>query len=56
MTETTPDTTDVLEDVTDESAPSSFTTESTGEAAVGTGQSATAPGDRKSTRLNSSHD
>ena len=44
MTETTPDTTDVLEDVTDESAPSSFTTESTGEAAVGAGQYAIAPG------------
>ena len=41
MTETTPES---LEAVTDESAPSSFTTESTGEAAVGTGQSATAPG------------
>lgn len=44
MTETTPDTTEVLEDVTDESAPSSFTTESTGEAVVGSGQSAIAPG------------
>ncbi|ATG54188.1 30S ribosomal protein S9 [Brachybacterium ginsengisoli] len=44
MTETTPDTTEVLEDVTDESAPSSFTTESTGESAVGAGQSAIAPG------------
>lgn len=41
MTETTPES---LETVTDESAPSSFTTESTGEAAVGAGQSATAPG------------
>ena len=44
MTETTPDTTENLEAVTDESAPSSFTTESTGEAAVGSGQSAIAPG------------
>jgi len=44
VTETTPDTTEVLEDVTDESAPSSFTTESTGESAVGAGQSAIAPG------------
>ena len=35
MTETTPES---LETVTDESAPSSFTTESTGEAAVGTGR------------------
>jgi small subunit ribosomal protein S9 len=41
VTETTPES---LETVTDESAPSSFTTESTGEAAVGAGQSATAPG------------
>ncbi|MGO1685550.1 MAG: 30S ribosomal protein S9, partial [Brachybacterium sp.] len=44
MTETTPDTTENLEAVTDESAPSSFTTESTGEAAVGAGQSAIEPG------------
>ncbi|WP_299298616.1 30S ribosomal protein S9 [uncultured Brachybacterium sp.] len=44
MTETTPDTTEDLETVTDESAPSSFTTESTGESAVGAGQSAIAPG------------
>ena len=44
MTETTPDTTEHLEAVTDESAPSSFTTESTGEAAVGAGQSAIEPG------------
>ncbi|MDN5821991.1 MAG: 30S ribosomal protein S9 [Brachybacterium sp.] len=44
MTETTPETTEVLEDVTEESAPSNFTTESTGEAAVGAGQSAIAPG------------
>src|SRR5699024_2982743 len=44
VTETTPDTTDNLEAVTDESAPSSFTTESTGESAVGAGQSAIAPG------------
>lgn len=44
MTETTPDTTESLEAVTDESAPSSFTTESTGESAVGAGQSAIAPG------------
>ena len=41
MTETTPES---LETVTDEDAPSSFTTESSAEAAVGTGQSATAPG------------
>ena len=41
MTETTPAD---LDAVTDESAPESFTTESTGEAAVGAGQSATAPG------------
>ena len=41
MTETIPES---LETVTGESVPSSFTTESTGEAAVGTGQSATAPG------------
>ncbi|GAA1489001.1 30S ribosomal protein S9 [Brachybacterium sacelli] len=47
MTETTPDTTEALEAVTeetDENFPSNFTTESTGEAAVGAGQSATAPG------------
>jgi small subunit ribosomal protein S9 len=44
VTETTPETPDALEAVTDESAPSSFTTESTGEAAVGGGQSVTAPG------------
>ena len=44
MTETTPDTTENLEAVTDESAPTSFTTESTGEAAVGAGQSAIEPG------------
>ncbi|GAA1316770.1 MAG: 30S ribosomal protein S9 [Brachybacterium tyrofermentans] len=45
MTETTtPDTTENLETVTDESAPSSFTTESTGESAVGGGQSAIEPG------------
>ncbi|MGP9539747.1 30S ribosomal protein S9 [Brachybacterium sp. AOP43-C2-M15] len=37
MTETTPET---LEAVTEESAPESYTTESTGEAAVGAGQSA----------------
>ena len=41
MTETTPES---LEAVTDESAPESYTTESTGEAVVGTGQSVTAPG------------
>ena len=42
MTETTPE---ALETVTDESAPSSFTTESTEtEGATGRGQSATAPG------------
>lgn len=41
MTETTPED---LETVTDESAPSTFTTESTGEEAVGSGQSAIAPG------------
>ena len=41
MTETTPES---LETVTDESAPSSFTTETSGEAAVGSGQSAIAPG------------
>jgi small subunit ribosomal protein S9 len=41
VTETTPES---LETVTDEDAPSSFTTESSAEAAVGTGQSATAPG------------
>ncbi|MGY5766262.1 30S ribosomal protein S9 [Brachybacterium sp. DNPG3] len=41
MTETTPES---LEAVTDESAPESYTTESTGEAAVGAGQSITAPG------------
>ncbi|WP_193103357.1 30S ribosomal protein S9 [Brachybacterium sp. FME24] len=44
MTETTPETPDAVEVETEESAPSSFTTESTGEAAVGGGQSATAPG------------
>jgi len=44
VTETTPDTTENLEAVTDESAPTSFTTESTGEAAVGAGQSAIEPG------------
>ena len=41
MTETTHES---LEAVTDESAPESYTTESTGEAVVGTGQSVTAPG------------
>jgi small subunit ribosomal protein S9 len=41
VTETTPES---LEAVTDESAPETFTTESTGEATVGAGQSATAPG------------
>ena len=41
MTETTHED---LETVTDESAPSSFTTESTGEEAIGSGQSAIAPG------------
>ena len=41
MTETTHED---LETVTDESAPSTFTTESTGEEAVGSGQSAIAPG------------
>ena len=42
MTETTAP--EATEEITDESAPSSFTTESTDEAAVGRGQSATAPG------------
>ncbi|MFC0673058.1 30S ribosomal protein S9 [Brachybacterium hainanense] len=42
MTETTAP--EALEEITDESAPSSFTTESTDEAVVGRGQSATAPG------------
>lgn len=41
MTETT---TDNLDSVTEESAPSNFTTESTHEATVGRGESATAPG------------
>lgn len=40
MTETT----ESLDNVTEESAPSSYTTESTEEAAVGRGQSASAPG------------
>ena len=44
MTESTPDTTENLEAVTDESAPESFTTESTGDSAVGSGQSAIAAG------------
>ncbi|MCL6422751.1 30S ribosomal protein S9 [Brachybacterium sp. JHP9] len=42
MTETT--IAEELDSVTDESAPSSFTTESTEESAVGRGQSVTAPG------------
>ncbi|APX32684.1 30S ribosomal protein S9 [Brachybacterium sp. P6-10-X1] len=44
MTETTPETLEPTTEETDENVPSNFTTESTGEAAVGAGQSATAPG------------
>ncbi|MFC7376055.1 30S ribosomal protein S9 [Brachybacterium sp. GCM10030267] len=44
MTETTPESLEAVTEETDENVPSSFTTESTGEAPVGSGQSATAPG------------